>query len=242
MRAIDILELFDETRRVLTVAEMCELTGLTTSTAYRLARALTSRGMLTTDDAASVYRLGPQILRLARAASSTEISDIVRPALLRLHEASGETTSLFVRAGTTRRTCLMEVPSSQPIRIVSGVGNTYPLTRGAAGKAICALVPESGLSLILDEQANEHPLDAASLDAVRAAGYAQSVGETIPGAAAIAAAFTVEPPTSPHSPIYAINVTGPADRFNKSRRVEIAKLLVQLTRQLSGTSPVSSIR
>lgn len=220
MRAIDILEHLADAGTVLTISEICDRTGLTESTAHRLSRALTARGLLVKVDGGSAYRLGSGLMRLALRAMSADVTVAARPILEELRQITGETVSLFVRSGS-QRTCLVELPSPKPIRMVSGVGNTYPLTSGASGKAICALLPETGPDSVLRSAVSE-----TELKAVVESGFAESVGETTDGAAAIATGFRLRD-LADATEIYALNITGPSNRFTQARREECAPFLVK---------------
>ena len=230
MRAVSILEQFSETAHTLSVAEISERTGLTASTAYRLTRALASRDLLAADSVGSHYRLGPSILRLARSLLNTDISLKIRPVLQEIQEATGETVSLFIRAGD-QRTCLVELPSAHPIRMISGTGQSYPLGSGAAGKAICSLLSAADRG---DSASSGSVHDLLEPSTVRESGIAESVGETVEGASAIAVAFFGSVDSSRRE-AYAVNVTGPVGRFNRDSRAACAPLLLDLVDRFSNT-------
>jgi DNA-binding IclR family transcriptional regulator len=181
-RAVSILETFEHDRPTLTLAEISEAVGLTGPTAHRLLRALQSHDLIVFDAQSRTYSLGPGVMRLASVLlNRDDILAIVQPSLRDLREATGETAALHWRVNA-ERVCLIEYVSNHPIRMASGVGNSYPLAAGAAGKAILSA---------LDPEDVEHVLQAATdagtkvnrralmskLEEIRERGFATSVGE-----------------------------------------------------------------
>jgi DNA-binding IclR family transcriptional regulator len=163
-----------------------------------------------------------------------DIVSIAQPALERLRTETGETVAIHWLVGE-HRVCLVELASPHPIRMASGVGKSYPLYAGASGKAILAWLPPERVSRVIEEALEEKSLSAAQarvltaqLEEIRKKGFATSVGETVQGAAAIAAAIL----DSSHTVIGSINITGPANRFNDERRKQTAKPLVAVAARI----------
>lgn len=240
-RALDILFVFDAERHTLSTAEIAQQVRLTLPTTHRLLKALQSKDMVVFDRNSRRYSLGPQIIKLAGIIMQRDdLISLVEPWLLRLRESSGETASLQWRVGH-QRICVREVVSPHPIRMVSGVGYLYPLTRGAAGKAILsALTRETAAGIVTEEglSARERSALLAEVDEVRRRGYATSAGEVVSGAMAIAA-----PIVGAGDTVAAINVTGPQDRFTAKKASAVQKLVIEacaaVMRQLgtAGSAP-----
>jgi DNA-binding IclR family transcriptional regulator len=159
-------------------------------------------------------------MRLASAVMfrANDLITIGTPALERLRQETGETVSLHTILGE-ERVCIAEFVSPEQIRMESGVGHVYPLYAGAAGKVLIAwdeerlsrlpaLLPAVGPGTIRSHEELE-----AELAAVRRRGYATSTSEVVPGAASLAVPVF----DSNGAVAAAINVAGPATRWNKSK-------------------------
>jgi IclR family transcriptional regulator, KDG regulon repressor len=226
-RAIRILETFRADHAVLSLAEISESVGLKQPTTHRLLRALQAHDLIVFDESSRTYSLGSGVIRLASVVlNRDDVLPITEPRLHRLRELADETVALHWRV-RTHRVCMLEFVSRQPIRMASGLGNTYPLVAGAAGKAILAFLAEDEVERTIEAERREgRKLNAAALRRdladVREKGYAISKGETVPGASAIAA-----PIIGPGGrAIAAINITGPTDRLTSKAMESIAPALL----------------
>jgi DNA-binding IclR family transcriptional regulator len=232
-RAISILETFKADHAALTLAEICEAVELTPPTAHRLLRALRSHDLISFDERARTYTLGTGVMRLASVLlNRDDVLSIAGPRLHRLRDLTGETVALHWRV-EDHRVCLMENVSAQPIRMASGLGNAYPLVAGAAGKAILAHLPTEDVEHTIEvERRNGRKFSAAALRAdlqgIRERGYARSVGETVPSAAAVAAPIL----NSAGRAIGSLNVTGPADRLDDALVGTTVPALLSTTREV----------
>jgi DNA-binding IclR family transcriptional regulator len=217
VRAIGVLRAFSSERTAITITEMAAMIGVSVPTAHRIATTLEGQGLLARDHGSKAFALGPEILRLARLMTERRPTSVNTDALASIREVTGETVSLQVRVGD-RRVCVAEEVSRQPIRITSGVGQSYPLTAGAAGKAICSLLDDDEVERLigLPVDPDARPLSRRELlDSIRAArerGYAISEGETVRGAIAV----SIPLPSSGGGAPSAINLVGPRDRMTKS--------------------------
>jgi IclR family acetate operon transcriptional repressor len=226
-RALRMLESFANDRPELSLSELAEAAHLTLPTAHRIARTLHARGFLVQTDPERSYSLGPAVMRLARtlllSAAPHNLVRLVQPHLERLRDETEETAALHCTVDD-QRICVSEVPSAHAMRMANGVGNLYPLHSGAAGKAILARLPPADADAIL----REHP-DAArlrrELARIRRQGYALSMGETVPSAAAIAA--TIRGPEG--RVVGAVSLAGPIERWTRDKMVAAAPLLVSET-------------
>jgi DNA-binding IclR family transcriptional regulator len=169
-RALVILNAFSEDRARLTLADIAHLTGLYPSTILRLSGSLARFGYLHRDDNGQ-FRLGPTPLRLGQLyRQAFDLTEYVRPALARLSETTGETAAFYVRDGE-QRICLYRHHAPRMIRHHLEEGAQLPLDRGAGGRVLLAFTGGT---------------DPASA-AIRARGFAVSLGERDPETAAIAA-------------------------------------------------------
>jgi DNA-binding IclR family transcriptional regulator len=217
VRAIGVLGAFSTERSALTTTEIAGEIGVSVPTAHRIAKTLESHGYLTRDRETKAFSLGPEVLRLAKLMTDTRPTRVTTQTLAAIREATGETVSLHIRVGD-HRICIAEEVSRQPIRITSGVGQSYPLTAGAAGKAILSLLPDDEVERLvnLPPAADCWPLPTrellASVRQARELGYVTSEGETVRGSIAVA----VPLPWSGTDAPSAVNLVGPRDRMTRA--------------------------
>jgi DNA-binding IclR family transcriptional regulator len=153
---------------------------------------------------------------------------IAHPTMERLRELSGESVGFHWLVGE-QRVCVHELVSDKPLRMASGVGNTYPLVAGAGGKAILAALTNARVESILADARNIDP-DAVrrSVAKARKQGYATSHGETVANAAAIAVAIT----RTSGEVVGAINLTGPASRLSPSSLRDLSEPMLDAAREV----------
>lgn len=221
-RALDILSVFSADRPSQSLAEISDAVGLTIPTTHRLLKALQGKEMVVWGPVLRRYSLGSGIMRLASIIiNRDDLATIAQPGLEKLRSVTGETVGLHCMMGN-RRVCLIELVSPHPIRMASGVGRSYPLYAGAAGKAMLAWTPPGTRDRAQAEVVEVRRLSLAKeLEEIRQVGYAFSEGETTKGAAAVATAIR----NSTDQVVGAINITGPADRFLSRRQKAVKPLL-----------------
>jgi DNA-binding IclR family transcriptional regulator len=158
-RALDILLLFRDDVLVLTGNRVAEHLGVARSTAYRYLQSLTSMGFLEENEVGAGFRLGPRVFDLARIARrGVGLSELARPVMRDLAQATGHPVLLTRRAGTAV-VCLEREDVSQTLRLSYERGQVLPLNAGAAALALIAWTPQAELAELLAELLAE-PLDA----------------------------------------------------------------------------------
>lgn len=226
-RALAVLRGVEAEEDGLGATELAQRTGLTVSTAHRLARTLTEAGLLVQDPTSERYQLGPTLVVLGRKAARRLGYRQALPLLEELSAATGESINLGVRAGNDVRVVL-DVVSPQPLRFAQAPGSTVPLHVSAMGKCLLADCAD------LDEQIDLlGELGAATtrtitdrdelrreLELVRQRGWALNDEERNPGVRAIAAPVRWGGVT-----LGAIAVQGPTVRVTDERLPELAGLL-----------------
>lgn len=226
-RALSILHAFTPRQPTLTGPEVAEMFGYSLPTAYRLLRALEAEHFLVFDRGSRAYSPGPEILRLAGVMLHRDaLVAQTQTSLIRLRALTGETVAVYWRLGN-KCTCTQEMPSPHPHRIEAGIGVDFPLTRGAAGKALLLDLDDAGLRAVLAEPDVPEPVGGvgalrAELRLGRERGYTLSVGETLDGAVTIAAPI---PWVQPGLAVYA--VSAPESRFGPQARDAAARTLVE---------------
>ncbi|WP_434443523.1 IclR family transcriptional regulator [Lentzea sp. E54] len=226
-RALKILHAFTAARPTLTGPEVADLFGYSLPTAYRLLRALEAENFLVLDRSTRAYSPGPEILRLAGVMLHRDaLVAQTQTSLIRLRALTGETVAIYWRLGN-RCTCTQEMPSPQPTRIEAGIGADFPLTLGAAGKALLLDLTETEIRDLLTEPDVPAPVGGAAtllaeLEAARRRGYTMSRGETIEESVAIAAPI---PWVRRGLAVY--SVIAPESRFGPRERDAAARTLVE---------------
>jgi IclR family transcriptional regulator, acetate operon repressor len=213
-RALAVLCAFSCEHPALGVTEISEQLNLTKSTVHRLLQALLQRGLVAQEPQKRQYTLGYRVLALATAVrGEATLRAICRPHMAWLQSVTGETIALYVVAGDVRM-CLDEIESPHMLRMSAGIGRCFPLHRGAASKALLAAGPADSATwqrAVAQLSTDERARLEAELAGLRRRGYAGSAGETVPGAASVAAPI--------HGPngevVAALSVAGPAARFRE---------------------------
>ena len=221
-RALDILQLFDDDRLVITGAEIAERLSVARSTAYRYVQTLTYSGFLEDSQYQTGYRLGPRLLELARLArKGIGISEIARPVMRELVAATEETV-LLTRRSSGSVVCLELEESDHPIRLSYERGHILPPNAGAAAYGLIAwesdTVVEDVLSAAtLAEFTASTITDSAGIRArlarIRADGYAISRGELDENVVGIAAPIRDYAGTV----VAAISIAGLSTRVTEAR-------------------------
>jgi DNA-binding IclR family transcriptional regulator len=217
-KAIDVLFCFDVQHPQLRLIEISQRLGLHKSTAHRLLSLLKKKGLVVVDPSTQLYSLGPALVELAWIVlRQQDLRSICRPAMERLRQLTNETVSLHIRMGD-KRVCIEELQSDQEIKYSQTFGFTAPLYVGAPGKALLAFLPEEELARVfvalpftpLTPSTITDPAGFRDeLVETRLRGYAVSVGERSPWAAAVAAPIRDRSAQT----VAAIGVLGPSHRL-----------------------------
>ncbi len=224
-RALAVLCCFSRETPALGVTEIGERLNLTKSTVHRLLQALVAQGLVAQDATRRRYTLGYRVLALAQAVpGEADLRHICQAHMRWLLGVTEETIALYVGAGDVR-ICLDELESPRILRMSAGVGRCFPLPRGAAGRALLLDGPEGGdlwrrvtSTLSSAECAALH----AELREARDRGYVLTMGETVDGAASLAA-----PIRGPEGGVIAaLSVGGPASRFTPDAVTQYGAVLL----------------
>jgi IclR family KDG regulon transcriptional repressor len=217
-KAIDVLFCFDLQRPQLRLVDISQRLGLHKSTTHRLLSLLKKKGLVVADPATQLYSLGPALVELAWIVlRQQDLRSVCRPYMEQLRQTTNETVSLNIRMGN-KRVCIEELQSDQEVKYSQTFGLTAPLQVGAPGKALLAFMPADELERALatleftpltpDTIVDREALQA-ELGETRSRGYAISVGERSPWAAAVAAPIRDR---SGHI-VAAVSVLGPSHRL-----------------------------
>lgn len=220
-RAAAILRTLRDDPTGMSLGQIAERVDLARSTVQRIVAALQDERLVIMLGNGG-FRLGPEVTSLAKAASFDTV-EVCRPCLLELSQATGETTDLSVMRGE-QVIFLDQVPGSHRLRTISSVGDVFPLTTTANGKAALSLLTSQEARARAEREwkktghAGDWAVLGAELDRIRSDGLAYDINEHTDGICAIGAAFR-----APGGGVHAISVPVPATRFERERaRVETA--------------------
>ncbi len=228
-RALDVLLCFTE-KRELGLTEISAMSGLHKSTVHRLLASLESKGFIVRISNSDKYKLGFRIWELA---ASLDQSDnpalLLLPEMEKLRDIIGETVTLYIRDGL-ERVRIQAVQSTQAIRRVAEVGARLPLYVGASSKVLLAFASEEVLHSVMNDPRWPASVDRSlyleQVAEIRETGYATSIEEREPGAAAVAAPII----DRSGELAAALSVSGPANRFTLERMQEIAPIVMESAR------------
>ncbi len=237
LKTLDILDCF-QSRPVLTLKEIIEITGMTRSRAMRLTGTLMSRGYLHFEEESRHFCLGPRVMALGKAFEThNTLVSISRPFLRDLVSSTGELASLYVIDGL-ERIALAREKGTYEISYNVSEGQRMELYAGAAGKLLLAFaaldilekIAAKGFMKKLTPVTISDPENLfKELEAVRRMGYAVSKGERASDVWSIAA------PVMGHDGMVccAIGITGPIFRIPKHIQSYYKDMVVSKARELS---------
>jgi DNA-binding IclR family transcriptional regulator len=232
-RAAAILRALQDEAQGLSLGQIAARVGLARSTVQRIVGALEAEGLLAAAKPGGRTRLGPALLRLA-ASVETDVATLARPLLADLSATLGETVDLAV----VRRDQVVfidQVVGPQRLRLVSAVGDAFPLHCTANGKAYLATLPAEEVSRLVGSVfpgrtprtiTRLAPL-LAELEEVRRTGIAFDREEHSLGICAAGVALR-----GPGGEPIAVSVPVPAQRF-AGREAEIGRRLAATRDALS---------
>lgn len=192
-RAVDVLDAL--ATGAAGIRDLAARLGIPRSTVYRLLNSLEARGLVVRAED-NAYRLGPHLLRLARAVPvGLDLIREARPVMEALAATLRCTVKLSVLDGA-EALVVATVESPETYAVTTQVGRRFPLHAGAASKVLAAFAtPEQRERLLAGPLPRRTPAtitDPAALRAelatVAARGWAEDRGEFAEGVKATAAA------------------------------------------------------
>ncbi|WP_298918939.1 IclR family transcriptional regulator [uncultured Roseobacter sp.] len=211
-RAATILRSLKEHPEGLSLGQIASEVGLPRSTVQRIAGALQTERLLISNASGGGVRLGPELGALAQAARH-DTAERCRALLSDLTQATGETSDLSVLRGD-KMIFIDQVPGTHRLRTVSSVGEVFPITTTANGRACLAKLPRDVALKRASAEAGRNGIDldlnefGRLLDHVAQTGLAYDNNEHSDGISAVGFAF--EDWTGE---LHAISVPVPTTRF-----------------------------
>lgn len=195
-RGVEILRMFSRDRSTITAPEMARELGIPRSTMFRLVQTLEHLGLLESDAGGHSHRLGVGMLGFGfEYVSSLDVTEVGRPELERLRDATGLATHMVVRDGT-EVVVVLKVPGRSAFSGSLSVGARLPAHGTVLGRVMLAGLDNQELRELFDGKSlprfsDETPTNLDSLIALLAAdrrrGYAVSQSYFEPGICSVAA-------------------------------------------------------
>ncbi len=222
-RAADILRALKDDTSGLSLGKIAQRVALPRSTVQRIVNALVDENLVSSAPASTGYMIGPEILALAQAAQR-DVALCLRPLMEELSQQTGETVDLALFKDQ-QMIFIDQVAGTQRLRAVSAIGESFPMSVTANGKAALAQLSDPTCSRILEHelkdgigtQSVKQMLD--QLNEVRKLGYALDDDEHTEGISAVGIAFTVE------QSIYALSIPAPSHRYRREKKDFLRRLL-----------------
>jgi DNA-binding IclR family transcriptional regulator len=213
-RAVDLLFCLAKHDGPVGVTELARQLEISKASIFRLLQTLVGKGLVARNVDDGTYVLTPRVLGLGVRFLPNQLSAVARPHLVRLRDATNETTTFSVRVGE-ERVFLDVLPSALEVKMVPEMGRAVSLTRGASGKLLLAFAEqEMRERLVRGAFAGRARRHAEAflfeLEQIRKDGYAASIQERTPGASSLAAAIR----DRTGDVVAAVALSAPVNRFD----------------------------
>jgi len=200
----------------MSLGQIAERVDLPRSTVQRIVGALQSERLVISDSQGRGLRLGPELNALAEAAQYN-IVEHCRLLLTELTQITGETADLSVLRGAGM-IFLDQVPGTHRLRTISSVGEVFPLTNTANGRASLALLDSDKAEQLIQNEWERNSIDGnfpellSELESIRETGLAHDLDNHTSGICAIGFAFK-----DWLGDIHAISVPIPSSRYESNK-------------------------
>ncbi len=238
MRLVALFEALAKSEEGVSLAELSATLGAPKSSLLGILRSMVALGYM--EHGHGLYRLGPKSFRLAAdILAIRRFPNLVRPILQDLAAKSGETVFLVVLDQPAQRVTYADViDSANPVRYTVPTGTTRPLYASAGGLMLLAYrepawidayIAATPLEPLTPQTTTDPDRLRERLAAIRRDGFAVSLGETVPGAAGVAAPIF----NADGSVTVGLLIGAPSDRFEQELP-ELKRLLREATTRVAG--------
>jgi DNA-binding IclR family transcriptional regulator len=192
-RAAAILRVLRDSQGGLSLGQISRQVGLPRSTVQRIVGALQEERLVIASSAEGGLRLGPELHSMAEN-TRYDIVESCRLLLSELAEATGETVDRAVHRGAGM-IFLDQVPGMHRLRTVSSVGDAFPLTTTANGRAALALMDDARVMKLVKAEwqrtggSGDSVAFMRRIEDIREDGLAYDLDEHTVGISAIGFAF-----------------------------------------------------
>jgi IclR family transcriptional regulator, acetate operon repressor len=219
-RGLDILEYVAGCPEPPSFSQLLGSLSIPRSSLFHLLTNLLSRNFLERDPKTERYRLGAEVVAIARKVQGPSLHDRIAPLLRQLSLEVSETCGFYVQTGDAVEVIASAI-STQALTYTMKAGMTAPLYAVSAGKIVLSELPSQELGQYLARATfapvTPHTVRSKSrlkkeIQKVKATGFAYSREEFTLGITAIATAVRSE------AKFYgAINLAVPTARFTPER-------------------------
>jgi DNA-binding IclR family transcriptional regulator len=238
MRLVGLFEALAKSEEGISLAELSTRIAAPKSSLLGILRSMVAAGYM--EHAHGLYRLGPKSFRLAAdILAIRRFPNLVRPILQDLAAKTGETVFLVVLDRLAQRVTYADIiDSANPVRYTVPTGTTRPLYVSAGGLMLLAYQEPAWIDAYIGSTQLEPLTPRTITDArqlrerlaqIRREGFSISIGETVPGAAGVAAPIF----NGDGSVDAGLLVGAPIDRF-EHEMPELKRLLREATSRVSG--------
>lgn len=210
------------------VSALSRAVGLPRATALRMIQTLEQEGFLLRVPGADRVLLGPDLVRLARAADgSMVLLELARRPLADLSEALRETVTLSIVAADGGLDLVHQVDGPHHLVPRQWVGGRFPMHASSSGKVLLATYDDQRLAHVLPQPlprltpftiTTQREL-RSELENVRAQGYAETVDEIEEGLSGVSVGIFDQA----GGLLGTINVSGLSQRLDEMRRADAAE-------------------
>lgn len=233
-----VLEAFRD-RESLNLQEMAKLSGISASSAQRVAYTLEKLGYLNKDPRSKRYRLSVKAMGLGYAYLANEhLFQSAHATLHQLNQACGENVNLSV-PDSGDMVFVMRIHTFKHIPVYMPIGTRIPLLVSSSGRAVLSCLEASQIDDILQTTAIKKHTPHTTTDATllrriimqaQTDGYAYADEEYFQGDVTVASAVLDDD----SRPIAAVNISVPRPRWTLDKaRQELGPLVIRAARAIS---------
>jgi IclR family acetate operon transcriptional repressor len=236
-KAMSIVEILAAKAEVgVGLSELSALIGMPKSSTHRYMATLQSVG-LAERNGVDRFRLGTRVIELAGSfLANSDLRSESQATLDELADMTGETIHLAVPSGTGV-VYIAKIESKHTLGMSSHIGARLPMHCTALGKAILAFSAPERLQAVLAERPEArtaHTITSpealrAELVTVRSQGFALDNEENEVGICCVGAPII----DYTGNAIAAISISGPRERMNRERTIQLGPLLWESTQRVS---------
>ncbi|AHC99928.1 IclR family transcriptional regulator [Leisingera methylohalidivorans] len=184
-KALSLLTYFNHGRTGIGLSDLTRLSGMNKATVYRMMSELQDSGFVEQTDGDRMYRLGPQVLRLAALReAAVPILSVSRRVLRDLSDETGETTHLSLLQGSQLNSLSHAYSPRHATKVMMEDAEVLTFHGTSSGMAVLAYADPGFVDAALAQPLQAHtpatltdPQEIrAQLADVRRAGMAQSIG------------------------------------------------------------------
>ncbi|MGR3760388.1 IclR family transcriptional regulator [Roseobacteraceae bacterium NS-SX3] len=247
-KALSLLTYFNQGRTGIGLSGLTRLSGMNKATVYRLMGELQEAGFVEQTEGDRMYRLGPQVLRLAALReAAVPILSVSRRVLRDLSDETGETTHLSLVQGSQLNSLSHAYSPRHATKVMMEDAEVLTFHGTASGLAVLAFADSGFVNDVLAQPLTAHTPQTltdpdairAQLSEVRTTGVAQSIG----GFEAEVHSHAVPVFGPGQEVIGALAVAAPVSRVTDAQRNLIPAALrragLTLTHRIGGSAPAA---